>query len=106
MPVHETDIVLPVHQTDTVCTRGSGENNWFVNNTCVANAASGGFRSDCSLGKGMHNSGNTIWNADGNLGEQKMCDPTNKVAKTPGDDAIIALGKKVIGWRGETGEAR
>jgi hypothetical protein len=35
---------------------GYGQNNWFVNNTCVANAANGGFRSDCEK-KDMHMSG-------------------------------------------------
>ena len=56
----------------------------------------------------MENSGNQIFNANGTLVScaknkgchpQKMCDPTNTVAKTPTDDVIIALGKKAIGWK-------
>ena len=42
--------------------------------------------------------GNTIYNADGELKGTKICDPTTKVEKSPSDDAIIALGKKAIGW--------
>jgi hypothetical protein len=76
---------------------GYGQNNWFVNNTCVANAPSGGFRSDCDK-KDMHMSGNQIYNADGQLKNTKICDPNTKVGKAPSDDAIIALGKKAIGW--------
>jgi hypothetical protein len=76
---------------------GYGQNNWFVNNTCVANAPNGGFRSDCGK-KDMHMSGNQIYNSDGQLKNTKICDPNTKVDKTPSDDAIIALGKKTIGW--------
>ena len=76
---------------------GFGDKNWFVNNTCVANSPNGGFRSYCQK-KDMQNSGNTIYNAEGQLAHTKICDPSNKVMKTPSDDAIIALGKKAIGW--------
>lgn len=76
---------------------GFGDKNWFVNNTCVANSPDGGFRSDCNK-KTMENSGNTIYNAKGQLKNTKICDPTNKVEVAPSDDAIIALGKKTIGW--------
>lgn len=79
---------------------GNGENNWFVNNTCVSNEADGGFQSDCGNNKMGKLSGNHIYNANGTLGKNgKMCDKTNTIAKSPSDDTIIGWGKKVIGWQ-------
>lgn len=79
---------------------GNGENNWFVNNTCVSNEADGGFRSDCGKNEMGKLSGNHIYNANGDLGKNsKMCDKTNTIAKSPSDDTIIGWGKKVIGWQ-------
>ena len=70
---------------------GTGNNDWFVNNTCI-----GGFNSDCKKGEGMEVSGNTVYNKDGNIG--KVCDPTNVGKVTPSDDEIIAMGAAIIGW--------
>ena len=77
---------------------GSGQNNWFVNNTCVSNDADGGFRSDCKNTKEMEIKGNHIYNLNGDLKGTTVCDKTNTIAKAPSDDTIIGWGKKVIGW--------
>jgi len=77
---------------------GGGNNNWFVNNTCVANSDDGGFRSDCNHNTGMQIFGNSIYNRDGKL-NQKLCDASNKVHKAPSDDVVIQMGEHVIGWK-------
>merc|ERR1712054_284682 len=70
---------------------GTGNNDWFVNNTCI-----GGFRSDCKKDSGMQVSGNKVYNKNGNPGQ--VCDKTNIGFKLPSDDEIIQMGAKVIGW--------
>ena len=77
---------------------GNGDSNWFVNNTCVSNIPDGGFRSDCANKDGMHITGNHIYNANGDLKGDKICDASNTIAKAPSDDVIIGWGKKAIGW--------
>jgi hypothetical protein len=77
---------------------GKGEENWYVNNTCVSNQHDGGFRSDCKVFEGMRVSGNHVFNANGNLKGQRLCDKTNTIAKAPSDDEVIGWGKKAIGW--------
>merc|ERR1711981_1042153 len=44
---------------------GGGDNDWFVNNTCVTDSDNGGFRSDCQKGSGMEVSGNAIYTKSG-----------------------------------------
>jgi hypothetical protein len=69
-----------------------------VNNTCVANDANSGFRSDCNPTQGMEISGNTVYTQSGTLGSTKLCDHTNVVKPWPSDAEVIAMGKKIIGW--------
>ena len=76
-------------------TRGLRWQNWFVNNTCVANSDSGGFRSDCKKGD-MEISGNAIYNRKGALGKGTICDKSNTVAVTPSNADVIEMGKKVL----------
>jgi hypothetical protein len=73
---------------------GSGKNNWFINNTCVANSKDGGFRSDCQ--DAVKISGNEVFNTEGKA--PKICDKTNTFHTTPSDDDIIDMGKKVLGF--------
>lgn len=75
---------------------GKGNNDWFVDNQCIANSGTGGFGSDCSLDFGMQVYGNTVYNSDGSLGT-KICNTTNTVAKWPSDKDLIAMGKAKIG---------
>lgn len=76
---------------------GGGNSNQFINNTCVANSADGGFRSDCSKNAFMVVSGNKIYNGDGKL-SAKLCDTSNKVlGKWPTAEEVVAMGKKVLG---------
>jgi hypothetical protein len=77
---------------------GSGNNDQFVNNTCIANSDSGGFKSDCKKGPLMTVSGNSIYNREGSLGDTKLCDTSNHVAgKWPSAKEVTEMGKRVLG---------
>ena len=77
---------------------GGGNSNQFINNTCVANSANGGFRSDCQKSPLMTISGNKIANSDGSLGSTKICDNTNTVEKWPSPEEVVAQAKTVVGF--------
>ena len=74
---------------------GQGHRDAFVNNSCVVNAPSGGFDSDCddALAPGMRVSGNAVYNEAGDFGSVRICDATNTVAPWPSDDELIAMGR-------------
>lgn len=75
---------------------GGGNSDQFVNNTCVANSDTGGFRSDCSKSPLMTISGNHIYNREGKL-DEKMCDTSNKLAGPwPSAQQIVEMGKQVL----------
>ena len=83
---------------------GGGNSDWFVNNTCVANSDTGGFRSDCDKAHGgdawplMEVSGNTIYTKAGSW-TAKVCDKTNVLAgKWPDPAAVVEMGRKVLGF--------
>jgi hypothetical protein len=77
---------------------GNGNSDHFVNNTCIANSAQGGFSSDCKKGQLMEVSGNAIYNQDGALPTQ-LCDASNHMAGAwPTADQIVAMGRAVIGF--------
>ena len=85
---------------------GGGNSDWFVNNTCVANSDTAGFRSDCDKAHGgdawplMEVSGNTIYNKAGTW-TAKVCDQTNVLAgKWPDAAAVVEMGRKVLGFPG------
>ena len=88
---------------------GGGNSDWFVNNTCVANSDTAGFRSDCDKAHGgdawplMEVSGNTIYNKAGTW-TAKVCDQTNVLAgKWPDAAAVVEMGRKVLGFPGAAG---
>ena len=74
---------------------GQGHRDAFVNNSCVVNAPSGGFDSDCddALAPGMRVSGNAVYNEAGDFGSVRICDAPNTVAPWPSDDELIAMGR-------------
>ena len=76
---------------------GGGNMDWFINNTCVTKMADSGYHPDCP-GHGPNPyeivTGNTVYNQDGVL-KGKICGAT--VAKWPSDEALVAMGKKVLG---------
>jgi len=75
---------------------GGGNSNQFINNTCVANSATGGFRSDCSKDPLMIVSGNQIYDSSGEF-SKKLCDKSNVFkGKWPTADEIVAMGKKKL----------
>eukprot|EP00937_MAST-01D_sp_MAST-1D-sp2_P004825 g4825.t1 len=76
---------------------GGGNSNEFINNTCVANSASGGFGSDCKKAPLMTVSGNKVSNSDGKW-TIKVCDKSNTVAKWPSPDAVIAQAKGMLNF--------
>ena len=79
---------------------GSGNSDIFVNNSCIANSESGGFKSDCQKGPLMTVSGNAIFNKNGTLGDTKICDASNHVAgKWPTAAEVVAMGEHVLGFR-------
>ena len=76
---------------------GDGNSDHYLNNTCVANSDTGGFGSDCVLGPLMVVSGNEVYNANGTLGNTKICDKTNVVkGKWPNAESIIQMIKDVL----------
>jgi hypothetical protein len=77
---------------------GVGNNDHFINNTCISNTDDGGFKSDCEKGPLMQVSGNQIYNAQGKT-STKFCDPTNVVAgKWPSAAEVVKMGEKVLGF--------
>jgi len=72
---------------------GGGKNNWFVNNTCVANSDIGGFKKSC--GRQETITGNKVYNRNGSLAFD-MCNG-NTIQKVPDDDELIKMGMDVIG---------
>jgi len=74
----------------------TGMRNVFRDNHCIANSDAGGFDSDCVKPTNLTVTGNTVYNRKGSLDGTKLCDPTNVVKLVPSDDAVIALGMKVL----------
>merc|ERR1711988_175636 len=75
---------------------GNGNSNQFINNTCVANSATGGFRSDCKKAPLMTVSGNSIYTSSGSF-SAKFCDKSNVFkGKWPSAAEIVAMGRKKL----------
>ena len=70
----------------------------FLNNTCIANSASGGFESDCHLALGMEVSGNKIFTASGKL-DVKICNSSNVVVGAWPNAAVLqSMARKILGF--------
>ena len=79
---------------------GGGNSDQFVNNSCVANSATGGFRSDCNKQALMKVSGNAVYNQQGVL-TVSLCDKSNRIAgKWPSAQEIVKMGRAVLGFVG------
>lgn len=75
---------------------GGGNMNQFINNTCVANSATGGFRSDCKKSPFMTISGNEIYTSSGEFSAE-FCDKSNVFkGKWPDAAEIVAMGRKKL----------
>ena len=97
----------------------TGESNVFSDNWCVANAADGGFASDCDKPEGVVVSRNQVFNRDGHLAANpnpnpnpnphqvfnrdghfaagfKLCDASNSVAAVPSDSTLVAWGLGIL----------
>ena len=79
---------------------GGGNDDQFVNNTCIANSVSGGFNSDCKKAAGMVVSGNSIYNKAGSLGKTVLCDASNVVkGKWPSAEDVVQMARAVLRFK-------
>jgi len=69
-----------------------GNNDWFLDNTCVVTSEAEGFLSDCKAPSTMRVGNNTLYNKEGKF-SVKICNKTNTVAAWPSDVQLISWGK-------------